>query len=97
MHAKYVLPCRLGGGASKGPAQTWKVPKYVVILESGCDIYSYYPKNLASASVTTTFPTVQTNLGPAAFIQSAPADLWRSLKESLSSSAYLIQVLLLRN
>lgn len=69
----------------------------MVILESGCDIYSYYPKNLASASVTSTLPSAQTNLGPAAFIQSAPADLWRSLKESLSSSAYLIQVLLLGN
>ena len=67
--------------------QTRKVPNYVVILESGCDIYSYCPKNLAFMRLTTnTFPTAQANFMLFAPVQSdeiaAGADLW-SLEGSL--------------
>lgn len=72
--------------------QTWKVPSYVVILEGGCDIYSYFPKKLGVT--TNTFPTVQANFRPFALIQSTCADLQRGLEGSPSSFAHLIQVLL---
>lgn len=90
---------RMQGGRrrQRGPEQTWKVPNYVVILESGCDIYSYCPKKLAFMRVTTnTFPRAKANFRPSALIQSdeiAGADLWWSLEGSLSRLAYLIQVL----
>lgn len=72
----------------RGPVQTRKVPNYVVILESGCDIYSYCPKNLAFMRLTTnTFPTAQANFRLFALVQSdeiaAGADLWPSLEGSL--------------
>lgn len=68
--------------------QTGKVPNYVVNLESGCDIYSYCPKNLAFMRLTTnTFPAAQANFRLSAPAQSdeiaAADDLWWSLEESL--------------
>lgn len=43
---KWTEVCRVVGGACRVPEQTWKVPNYVVILEHGCDIYSYCLKKL---------------------------------------------------
>lgn len=74
--------------------QTWKILNYVVILERGCNIYSYRSKNVAFLRVTTnTFPKAQANFRPFfAFFQSdniaAGADLW-SLEGSCSSTALL--------
>lgn len=68
--------------------QTGKVPNYVVNLESGCDIYSYCPKNLAFMRLAANaFPAAQANFRLIAAAQSdeiaAADDLWWSLEESL--------------
>lgn len=68
--------------------QTGKVPNYVVNLESGCDIYSQCPKNLAFMRLAANaFPAAQANFRLIAAAQSdeiaAADDLWWSLEESL--------------
>lgn len=76
-----------GRRRQRGLVQMGKVPSYVVNLESGCNIYSYCPKNLAFMRLTTnTFPAAQANFRLIAAAQSdeiAADDLWWSLEESL--------------